>query len=197
MRHVLRWFALAFVAAPLAAQEQMQTAVAPGTPHFFGWVFDGSLEMGGDLLLEVTFTNGSKQKIYTGQGGTLSFGAEVRPRSMPNLGIRGIAGFKFTTTAADDANIMFTRIPVELVASYYLPRDLRIGAGLAYHTAVEFDGDGFVDNVSFDPAAGATVELGWKWAALTYTAMEYSANGGSIDASAIGFSFNWVFGKRY
>lgn len=190
--------ALLLVSAPLAAQQEVLVNVpAAAKPHKFGWVFDGTLEMGGDMLLELTFTDGSKQKIYTGQGGTISFGAEARPSGMPNLGIRGLAGFKFTSTAADDANIMFTRIPIEVVASYYLPRDVRIGAGLAYHTAVKFNGDGFVSDVNFDPAAGATVELGWKWAALTYTAMEYQANGGSIDASAIGLSFSWVFGKRY
>ena len=52
-------------------------------------------------------------------------------------------------------------------------------------------------NVDFDPAAGATLELGWKWVALTYTALDYSANGGSLDGSAIGVSFSYLFGKRY
>lgn len=185
------------VAAPLVAQERMQVAVAPGTPHHFAWVFDGTLEMGGDMLLELTFTDGSKQKIYTGQGGTVSFGAELRPRALPNLGLRALAGIKFTSTAADDANIMFTRVPLEVVASYYLPREWRVGAGLAYHTAVKLNGDGFVSDVNFDPAAGATVELGWKWAAVTYTTMEYTVPAGSLDASAIGLSFSWAFGKRY
>ena len=113
------------LAAPLAAQERIQVAVEPGTPHRFGWVFDGTLEMGGDMLLELTFTNGDKQKIYTGQGGTVSMGIDVRPSAVPNLGIRALAGIKFTGTAADDANIMFTRIPIEVVASYYLPQNLR------------------------------------------------------------------------
>ncbi len=189
--------ALVLFASPLVAQQEPVAKAAPkAAPHTFAWVLDGSLEMGGDMLLELTFTDGSKQKIYTGQGGTASFGVDIRPQAMPNLGIRALAGIKFTTTAAEDANISFTRIPVEVIGSYYLPNDWRVGAGLAYHTAINFNGDGFVPDISFDPAAGATLELGWRWAALTYTSMNYTANGSSIDASAIGVSFAWLFGKR-
>ncbi len=159
-------------------------------------MLEGAIEFGGDELVELTFTDGSTQTLYAGQGGTVSFGVDVRPAALPNVGIRALAGIKFTTNASENSDISFRRIPLELVASYYLPNDWRLGAGLAYHTGVNFNGDGFAPDVSFDPAAGATLELGWRWAALTYTSMEYSANGGSIDASAIGLSLNWLFGKR-
>lgn len=167
--------------------------------HRFGWVLDGALEMGGDRLVTLVFTDGSTQKIYAGQGGTISVGADYRLAAMPQLGLRATAGIKFTTNASENSDISFTRIPIELVGSYYLPRDLRVGAGLAYHGGVNFKGDAAlgVPDVSFDPAAGYTLELGWRWVALTYTGIEYSAAGGSIDASAVGVSFSWIFGKRY
>lgn len=167
--------------------------------HRFGWVLDGALEMGGDRLVTLIFTDGSTQKIYAGQGGTISVGADYRPAAMPQLGLRATAGLKFTTNASENSDISFTRIPIEVVGSYYLPNDLRVGAGLAYHTAVNFKGDAAfsIPDVNFDPAAGYTVELGWKWVALTYTGIEYGANGASIDASAVGVSFSWIFGKRY
>jgi hypothetical protein len=182
------------VTAPLAAQQN--AAAVPAKPHTFGWVLEGSLEMGGDLLGELLFTDGSTQKIYFGQGGTAAFGFELRPAALPNFGVRSTVGIKFTTNASENADISFTRIPVEVVGSYYLPRDWRVGAGLAYHASAKFNGDGFAPDVTYDPAAGATLELGWRWAALTYTSMEYKANGDSFDASAIGASFTWVFGKR-
>lgn len=182
------------VAVPLAAQNAAPRPAA--APHTFGWVLEGSIEMGGDLLGELIFTDGSTQKLYFGQGGTVAFGFEVRPSALPNFGLRSTVGMKFTTNASENADISFTRVPVEVVGSYYLPQDWRIGAGLAYHASAEFNGDGFAPDESYDPAAGATLELGWRWAALTYTALEYKSNGNAYDASSIGLSLTWVFGKR-
>ena len=113
----------ALLAAPLTAQQPVKVAVPAGTPHHFGWVIEGTIEAGGEELFTVVFTDGDEQTVHAGQGGTISFGAELRPRRMPNLGVRGMIGYKFVTTAAENANITFTRIPVEVVASYYLQND--------------------------------------------------------------------------
>lgn len=173
----------------------MQVPAQPA-PYKFGWVADFTFEYGGDVLVTLLFDDGSEQEIRAGQGGTASFGFDYRPARLPQVGLRTTAGIKFTSNASENADISFLRFPIEVVGSYYLPNDWRVGAGLSYHTGVKFNGDGFVPDVNFDPAAGATVELGWKWIALTYTSLEYTANGGSLDASSIGVSLNWVFGKR-
>lgn len=172
----MRALALALVAVllmPSAALSQAAPrpkAPAPSTPHRFAWVLEG---------------------------GTVAFGFDVRPRSLPQVGIRTTAGIKFSSNASENADIGFMRIPVEVVGSYDLPRDWRVGAGLACHTGVSFNGDGFVPDVDFDPATGLTLEVGWKALALTCTTMEYSAGGAGIDASAIGVSAAWVFRKKY
>lgn len=199
MRHAL--LAIALLASPLVAPLEAQGDAVAKTPvkaqpHSFAWVFDGGVEMGGALLLDITFTNGENQKIYAGQGGSVAFGVDVRPAAMPNVGIRALAGLKFTTTAAENANISFTRVPIEVVGSYYFAKDWRAGAGLAYHTAIDLNGDGFVPDATFDPAVGPTLELGWRWAALTYTSLNYALDGSDFDASSIGVSLSWLFGKR-
>lgn len=171
--------------------------VSASSVHRFGWVLEGGIEYGGDVLITLLFDDGSEQDILAGQGGTVAFGFDYRPARMPQLGLRTTAGVKFTSNASSNADISFLRIPVEVVGSYYFAKDWRAGAGLAYHTGVSFNGDGFVPDVDFDPAAGATIELGWKAFALTYTAIEYTAGGGSLDASSFGLSASWVFGKRY
>lgn len=201
--------AVAPLAAPLGAQAPapMPTTIdvpvptpvqapAPAPVHRFAWLADATFEYGGDILVTLIFDDGSEQDIRAGQGGTFSFGFEYRPPALPQVGIRSTAGVKFTSNASDNASISFLRFPIEVVGSYHLPRDWRIGAGLSYHTGVNFNGDGFVPDVAFDPATGATVEIGWRWVALTYTAIEYKANGGSLDASSLGLSLNWVFAKR-
>jgi hypothetical protein len=188
------------LASPLAAQVPVpepvrRVAVPAATPHRFGWVVDGSFEFGGDVVAEVVFTDGSRQEITAGQGGTFSFGAEFRPT--PRLGLRGTVGWKFATSAADNVAVMFTRFPLEAVASWSLNDDWRIGGGLVHHANINFDFDGLAPNVAFDPATGATLELGWRWAALTYTMLSYKdEDGNDYDAGAAGVSFSYVFGKR-
>jgi hypothetical protein len=200
----MRALYLAFVAVlllPSAALSQSappkSSAPAPSGPHRFGWVLEGGVEYGGDVLVTLLFDDGSEQDILAGQGGTVAFGFDYRLRSMPQVGIRTTAGIKFSSNASDNADISFVRLPIEVVGSYYLPNNWRVGGGLAYHTGVSFNGDGFVPDVDFDPATGLTLEIGWKALALTYTTMEYSAGGASLNASAIGLTVSGVFGKKY
>jgi hypothetical protein len=192
--------------SPLSAQNTTSTSpvmmdvprpAPPAPAKQFFWVADATFEYGGDVLVTLLFDDGSEQDILAGQGGTASFGFDYRPARLPQLGLRTMAGIKFTSNASDNADISFIRFPIEVVGSYYLPNDWRVGAGLAYHVGNTFNGDGFVNDVDFDPAAGATLEVGWKWVALTYTTMEYSVGNESLNANAFGVSLNWVFGKRY
>ena len=192
-------FALAaatLLGAPLAAQKGGSLSNSRGTaPHRFAWVLDATFEYGGDPVVEVVFTDGSTQDVTAGQGGTFSLGTDFRPT--PNLGIRTTVGWKFATTAAENANLMLTRFPIEAVASWYVSPDVRVGVGASYHAAINFDGDGFGPNLAFDPALGGTVELGWKWVALTYTAMNYTDEfGDTYKASNVGVSLSYLFGKR-
>jgi hypothetical protein len=192
--------AVLIIAAPLSAQ-QAPTQQAPAQPTAparpLNWAFDFSLEYGGDVYATLIFTDGDRQELLAGQGGTISVGGDYRFRSMPRIGVRALAGIKWSTNAAENSNISFTRIPIEVVGSYYLDDDWRVGAGLAYHAIGKVNGDGFFPDFEFDPAAGYTAEIGWRWVALTYTGIEYTSDGGpAIDASAFGVSLNWVFGKR-
>lgn len=203
MRSVARAALAAFLlAVPVFAQSPTPAAgaapkPAAGEPFRFGWVLDMTFEFGGDEVAEVTFTNGESQSLTAGNGGTFSAGFEVHPTRIPKLGLRTLVGWKFSTSAADNVNIMFTRFPIEAVASYQLDKDWRVGAGLTRHMNINLDFDGLAPNVAFDPANGATLELGWRWAALTYTAMEYTAEDGTtFGANAIGVSASYVFGKR-
>lgn len=197
MRYVRAAAAALLLAAPLAAQTPATPAKAEPAPWKFGWVLDMTFEVGGDEVAEVIFTNGDKQSLTTGDGGTFSAGMEFHPSAMPKLGLRTLVGLKFSTSAAENVDIMFTRFPIEVVASYAVTPDWRIGAGVTHHANINLDFDGLAQNAKFDPATGATLEVGWKWAALTYTSMEYrSRYGDTFDASAIGISVSYVFGKR-
>jgi hypothetical protein len=158
-----------------------------------GFALTAAFELGGDDFLKVAFTNGSTQKLRAGQGGTLSIGGLLRPSVTSPLSLRGTVGFKYVTTAADDANIMFTRVPLELVGSYQMPNGVRAGAGVVYHANNRFRGDGFLPNESFSSSPGVTAEVGYKVLAVTYARVSYTPTGGrAIDGSSVGVKLVWT-----
>jgi hypothetical protein len=184
-------FALA--ALPLFA---VTAAAQPGGPSF-QFVIEGAGEFGGDAIATVFFEDGSTQEVHGGQGVTLAGGGELRPSAGSPLALRGTVGFKFVTTKATNADITLTRVPVEVVATYDLPGGMWVGGGYVRHTALQFEGDDIGPDMEFDDANGATAELGWRWVALTYTAMRYTdAEGAEYDASNVGLSFIYRFGRR-
>lgn len=187
---------LILMPALLQAQTTGPSRVASTRPTL-GLAVDASFELGGDDFLEVAFTNGGTQKLRAGQGGTLAVGGILRPSATSPLSLRGTVGFKYVTTAADNANITFTRIPLELVGSYHFPTGVRAGAGVVYHAANRFKGDGFVPDESYSSSPGVTAEVGYKFLALTYTALSYKVNGGpSFDGSSIGVQLLWTPTRR-
>ncbi len=171
---------------PLIAQEK-----EPGVKAKL--LLEGGIEFGGDELLQVFFTNGGDQVMRAGQGGFLSVGGQLEFPSVEQLMIRGGIGWKYNTTAADNANIRFTRLPMYLMPFYKINDDFRLGAGITTHQAVKFKGDGFVPDLDLDSNLGARVEFGYKWAALTYTSLKYTGpSGQSLSGSSIGFVLSFT-----
>jgi len=182
-----------FALAPAAAAAQNSNAPAPAPASKVALVIEGGFEFGGDEVLELFFTNGDTQKLTAGQGGTIAIGGQFQPASIPRLSLAATVGYKFVTNASENANIGITRIPLELIGRWKLDDDWSLGAGVVRHASVNVNGDGFVPDISMDASTGATLELGWRWAALTWTTIEYTDPiGGVYDAGSIGVSFRWV-----
>jgi hypothetical protein len=181
--------------APLLALAALPLFSAAAQAQSAALVLELAAEFGGDPIVEVLFLDGTSQDVNAGQGVTGAVGGIVRPSASSPLGLRGTVGFKYVTTAADNAHIRLTRVPIELLATYDLPRDFWIGGGVVHHTAIEFKGDGLGPDASFDDATGATAEVGWKWVALTFTGMQYTGpSGEEFDASSVGVSFTYTIG---
>ena len=160
-----------------------------------GFLVQTDLEFGGDTVATVGFEDGDTQNVHAGQGISLGIGAYVRPSDRMPLEISGVIGFKYVTTAADNADINLSRTVLKLNATYWLDHDWFITAGLTHHMNPELDGDGFFEDISFDDATGVSAEVGWRWIALRYTKIDYSLPGfEDTDASSVGLSFTWRFG---
>jgi len=184
---------LALAALPLFAAAAAAQSAGPS----FRFVIEGAGEFGGEAVATIFYEDGTTQDVHGGQGVTLAGGGEVRLNDQSPLALRGTVGLKYVTTAATNAHIRLTRVPVEVVATYDLPNDLWIGAGLVHHAALKFSGDEIGPDVEFEDADGPTVELGWRWVALTFTSMRYTdAEGNEYDASNAGLSFIYRFGGK-
>jgi hypothetical protein len=181
-RHLTRLAGLLLAAGHLSAQTTPTAGVR--------FLIEGALEMGGDRLVELQFTDGTSQTLSAGQGGTIGAGIVWRPTAMPRASVVATAGFKFVSNASENADIGITRFPLRLVGRYALNDAWSLGAGVVRHGTVNVNGDGFFADETYSSNVGPTLELGWKAVALTYTALTYTAETGqTFDAGSIGVVF--------
>ena len=150
----------------------------------------GGLELGGDEVAEVYFTNGNTQSVKAGQGGTIAIGGQFQFSGLDKLLLRATAGFKYVTTAADNAHIRLTRIPINLTANWMVAKKLMIGGGLAMHRNIKFSADDIGPDIKFDGASGPMFEIAYSGIGLTYTAMTYKDDrNNKYAANAVGLFF--------
>jgi hypothetical protein len=157
----------------------------------------GALEMGGDNVAEVYFTNGEKQSVKAGQGGSIAIGGEFQMPHVERLLFSATVGYKYVTTQADNVHIRLTRVPIQVTGNWMATKKLRLGAGIATHQAIRFKTDGLGQDISFEGATGPTFEVAYSGIGLTYTAMTYKdQDKHSYSANAIGVSFTLAIPKR-
>jgi len=166
-----------------------QESVKKATPVRF--LITGGLEMGGDEVAKVYFTNGNTQSVKAGQGGSIALGGQLQLPKLERFLLRATVGYKYVTTAADNVHIRLTRVPVQFTGNWMATKKLRLGAGLAMHTGIKFKADGLGEDISFDGASGPTFEVAYSGIGLTYTAMTYrDSQNYTYAANAIGLSFS-------
>ncbi len=158
-----------------------------------GWITTANAEFGGDAVITVVFDDGDTQDVNAGQGISLSIGRYLRPNNGPMMYSGGL-GFKYVTTAADNANIHLTRFVLDARVDRAISNGFWIGAGPVAHIGTKLNMDDLGPDLSFDPALGLNVRIGWQYLSLTYTLMSYKDEfGGTYDATAIGFSGHVAF----
>lgn len=183
-------FSLILVSTNVFSQEAEKPVIAK-------FLIEGGVEFGGDEILKVFFTNGGDQSVRAGQGGFLAAGGQLEFMKVKNLLVRASIGIKYNTTAAENANIRLTRVPINLIPYWKIKNDFRVGIGVTTHQNVRFRGDGFVSDIDFTSSMGPRIELGYKWIALTYTGLTYTAETKEeLSASSIGLSISFVFPNK-
>lgn len=161
------------------------------------FLLTGAFEFGGDAIATVAFTNGDEQKVNAGQGVSVGAGVEFTAPKIEQLRLRATVGIKYVTTAADNAHIRLTRIPLIVSANYVIQEKWRIGMGLAMHSNIKFNADGLGDNFTLKNSSGPVFEVAYKWIGISYTSMKYKDQfGESYNANAFGVTLSGVIPGR-
>jgi hypothetical protein len=157
-----------------------------------GFLFNLDLDYGGDDLVTVSFEDGDSQNVKAGQGIGFGLGGWFRPIEDSPFELQAALGYKYVTTAADNADINVSRTTLQLNAVYRFANDWYLSGGLIHHMGPELNGDGFFEDIEFDDATGFGAEVGWKWIGLHVTTLDYSADGyEDADAGYVGVRFTW------
>jgi hypothetical protein len=162
-----------------------------------GFLLQADIDYGGDDVATVYFEDDSSQDLKAGQGLAVSLGGWFRPIESSPFELQASVGYKFSTTAASNADIGMQRMLLQLEGLYRWPNGFYAGAGLMQHMSPKLDGDGFFPDVDFDDATGFNVEVGWKWISLHYTDISYSSPGfEDVDGSHFGVRLTWRVGAK-
>lgn len=168
-----------------------------------------AIEFGGDKLIDVTYSDGSKSNIEAGRGIILGGGvdidlSETKPHTFE---AQATLGIKWTSTKqASNGEVDWYRFPLEILSFYRnTEKDFRVGGGLTYQFGNELKGskDASTASTRFDNATGFVVEGDYFVGAeknlvvgLRYTAISYQAQipgATSVSGNSFGVNLNYFW----
>ena len=152
--------------------------------------WEAGLAYGGDTVGSIVFVGGDEQEIKAGDG--FSFGGGIVQRINDRFGIKYTAAYKVSFSAASNADVMKTVLPIDIVP-YYRTGDHKVGVGLSMHLSPEVDWDWLAPTMEFDDATGITLEYAFRRFGFSYTDIDYELGPLKYDASHFSFKFTSKF----
>lgn len=189
---------LALLAAFSAAHAQAP-AVAPAANPVRGFLGIG-LTVGGDDLATVTYTDGDTADIEAGGGVVFTAGVDVAVA--PQFSVQGTVNFHVDNQTADNGDMRFQRIPVEVIGFYHPNSLWKVGGGVRYVNSAKLHGSGAAStpDVRFKNSASAVFETEYMFqpnaaVKVRYVKEELELKGysGKVDASHVGISAVYYF----
>lgn len=193
-----------FVALVGLSPDAMASIVSPAMGIGF--------EFGGEKIVDVVYTDGSRSDIESGRGLYLNGGlviniSETTPHTFET---QVTAGYKFTSTKqASNGEVSFNRWPIELLTFYRnTERYFRFGGGVTYQVSNELKGTNaaVAATASFKNATGLVLEADWFLGpqhdlvvGARYTVISYQAQSSpspTISANSVGLVMTFVWPER-
>jgi len=159
------------------------------------------IDVGGETMATAVFVSGETDKIRANEGAYLGGGLALVDDAR-NLEFHLTIAYKLARVSADNGDLEFSRIPLEGLVFYRLPK-VRLGGGLTYHLNPELEGGGIASavDVKFKNAPGFVLQADYRiWrglaAGVRYTFLEYDAKGdatGSARSNGVGLTVSYTF----
>jgi opacity protein-like surface antigen len=161
----------------------------------------GGFDFGGDTIVTAVFVGGETESIKANEGFYVGGGVSIINEARTIEAEISIA-YKASFIRADNGDIDWTRVPVEGLVFYRMPK-FRLGGGLTLHLNPKLDGSGVVGglNIKFDDALGLVLQADYLFTdklgvGLRYTNIKYEAKGaitGSAKGDGVGITASFRF----
>jgi hypothetical protein len=149
--------------------------------------YEFALSSGGDPIGTILFVDGETQDIDTGNGFTA--GGGIIQRLDGNFGIKYTAGYKLSSSAADNADILKSVLLIDVVP-HFRRGDHRFGVGVTHHLSPKVDWDWLAASTRFDDATGLVLEYAYKRFSFSYTDIDYEIGPVALDAGHVSFKYS-------
>jgi len=161
---------------------------------------------GGDTLVRVTYTNGDSAKVHA--GGLIAFHGGLEVRFTDLVSAQALVGYHVDRANASNGDVIFERVPFELLGHFRLTDWMRVGGGARYVTDAKLRATGdasyYVADTRFKNNLGAVVEaeffpapssLGIKvrYASDRYKVKDAAFPSDTVDGSHLGVYINYYF----
>lgn len=142
-------------------------------------VLNGGLTYGGDTIYTATYTDGTSHKIKGGSLIQLGVGGLWQFDQAP-VALMLSANYHFDTSVAKNANVVFRRSPIEMLAYYTGKERLRIGGGVRIVNSPKTTAtvNGLSETLTFDNTTGIVAEVGYQletrvWLNMRFVSEKY------------------------
>jgi hypothetical protein len=158
-------------------------------------VVGATFTAGGEKLAQVDYTDGSTQNIKSGGLIHLWGGAEYQSGA---FALQANAGYHVDDTHAKNASVKFARYPVELLSSWQVADNVRLGGGLRKTSGAKLTSSGAASNLGslkLEGQAGAVLQgeyffAGNRFSLLgRYVSEDYKVGGASVSGNHVGVGF--------
>jgi hypothetical protein len=195
MKGGLAAFAASFAVLSLAQ-------VAPGHAAEVRPMIKAGYDAGGDTLVVVVFSDGSRESIKANEGLFLGGGISILNEAR-DIEAEISLTYKFQLITASNGDVTWSRLPLDALVFYRLPA-VRLGGGLTYHMGPELKGSGVVSSldVNFDDALGVILQADYRVSekislGLRYTSLDYKVRIGGVSATAKSNGVGVVFSASF
>ncbi|HLQ27140.1 MAG TPA: outer membrane beta-barrel protein [Acidiferrobacterales bacterium] len=162
-------------------------------------LFKLGLDTGGDTLVTVIFKDGSTSSIKANDGFYIGGGVAL-VEVAKDVDVELSLAWKYTAVTASNADVTFTRFPLEALAFYKFEK-VRLGGGLAYHINPKLKSSGDLSglDVSFDNALGYVAQADYRITdkmnvGIRYTSVDYKVgNSPAAKGNGAGITFSASF----